>query len=174
MVDKARILAKQKLLTHERLRSALSYDSSSGIFTWKVRTQGRIQVGQIAGSINTNGHRQIRLDGLFWVAHRLAWFYVYGAWPENEIDHIDLIKDNNAISNLREATHVENCNNRRASPKTNKSGYKGVSLRRGQWHAQIKHKGKCYHLGNFDDPAEGHAAYVAASKKFHGVFGRIL
>ena len=133
----------------------------------------KIKVGQVAGSTNTNGHRQIRLDGIFWVAHRLAWFYVHGEWPENEIDHVDLNKDYNAITNLREATHFENCNNRKASPLTNTSGYKGVSLCRGKWTAQIKHKGKCHHLGYFDDPEEAHQAYVTASHKYHGQFGRI-
>ncbi len=172
MFDKDKMQARQAALSHDRLTEVLSYDPKTGIFIWKKQMQGRLKVGQIAGSINTNGHRQIRLDGVSWVAHRLAWFYVHTTWPENEIDHRDLNKDNNSLENLRPATHLENCNNRQASSKTNKSGYKGVSLNRGRWHAQIKHKGKCYHLGNFDDPAEGHAAYVAASKKFHGDFGR--
>lgn len=171
MFDKERIRAKQTLLSHGRLTQALSYDSATGVFRWKEVRRG--PVGRVAGHLNTNGHRQIKLDGLYWIAHRIAWFYVHGVWPENEIDHKDLNKDNNAIENLREATHVENCNNRKASPKTNKSGYKGVSLQHGRWHAQIKRKGKCYHLGLYDDPAEAHAVYVAASQKFHGEFGRI-
>jgi hypothetical protein len=172
MDEKEKIKIRQEILSHDRLTEVLHYDPITGIFTWKKQMMGRIKIGQRAGTINANGHRQIRLDRLTWMSHRLAWFYVHGVWPENEIDHRDLVKDNNAIVNLREATHVENCNNRRASPKTNKSGYKGVSLLRGRWHAQIKQKGKCYHLGYFDDPAEAHAVYVAASKRLHGDFGR--
>lgn len=164
---------RQKLLTHDRLLDVLSYDAISGVFRWKLAMMGRIKAGQVAGTFNGNGHRQIGLDGKIWMAHRLAWFYVHGVWPADEIDHRDLNKDNNAIVNLREATHIENCNNRRASPKTNKSGFKGVSKLRGKWHAQIKHKRRCYHLGYFDDPNEAHAAYVAASKKYHGEFGRL-
>lgn len=164
---------REPLLSHDRLLEVLLYDPISGVFTWKKSMMGRIWVGQVAGSINANGHRQITLDRIAWMAHRLAWFYVYKVWPENEIDHRDLNKDHNAIDNLREATHVENCNNRRASPKTNKSGYKGVSLNRGRWHAQIKHKRRCYHLGNFDDPVDAYAAYCEASKRLHGEFGRL-
>ena len=161
---------REATLAHSRLTEVLNYDIVTGIFTWKIQMQGRLKVGQQAGAINANGHRQIRLDRKTWMSHRLAWFYVHSIWPENEIDHRDLNKDNNALENLRQATHLENCNNRQASPKTNKSGFKGVSLNRGRWHAQIKHK--CYHLGNFDDPQEAHAVYVAASQKFHGEFGR--
>jgi HNH endonuclease/AP2 domain len=169
----SRMLIKQQNLTHERLLEVISYDPVTGVFVWKKPLNGRIKVGQIAGSINTNGHRQIRIDKYFWVAHRLAWFYVNKTWPENEIDHIDLVKDNNSIGNLREATRIENCSNRTASALTNTSGYKGVSRLRGKWHAQIKQAGKCYHLGYFDDPKVAHEAYIAASKRLHGEFGRL-
>lgn len=164
---------REASLSHARLLEVLAYDQITGVITWRKSLQGRITVGQVAGSLNANGHRQIHLDGKNWMSHRLAWFYLHKAWPKNEIDHRDLNKDNNAIENLREATRVENCCNRRASPKTNVSGYKGVSAIRGKWHAQIKHKGKCYHLGYYEDPKEAHAVYVAASNKFHGEFGRI-
>lgn len=169
-----RNLSKEALLDHAYLASVLFYDPDTGIFSWKVSPNGRIRVGQQAGTLNGNGHRQIKIDGRFMMAHRLAWFYIHKAWPEDEIDHRDLNKDNNAIGNLREATHMQNCRNRKASPKTNVSGYKGVSLLRGRWHAQIKHKGKCHHLGYFDDPATAHQAYVSASQKYHGSFGRTV
>jgi HNH endonuclease/AP2 domain len=171
--DKSRILAKQENLTHDRLTEVLSYDPLTGVFVWKKALNGRIKVGQIAGSINTNGHRQIRLDGYYWVSHRLAWFYVKREWPADEIDHHDLNKDNNSFRNLREATHLQNCSNRRASPLTNTSGYKGVSPLRGRWHAQIKRAGRNHSLGYFDDPKEAHEAYMEASIKLHGEFGRL-
>lgn len=167
-----RTLEKEALLTHARLTEILSYDTETGVFTWKVSMMGRIKIGQAAGTLNTNGHRQIKIDGVYWLAHRLAWFYVNRTWPDDEIDHIDLNKDNNAIANLRQASHLENCRNRK-KPMTNTSGYKGVSWVKGQWQAQIKHHGQCIHLGAFDDPEEAHQAYVAASDKYHGEFGRV-
>jgi HNH endonuclease/AP2 domain len=171
-VKTERMIEKEALLTHARLTEVLAYNPNTGIFLWKVSPMGRIKIGQSAGSINTNGHRQITLDRQHFVAHRLAWFYIYAEWPDDEIDHEDLNKDNNAIDNLREATHSENCRNRKASPLTNTSGYKGVTWHCNKWHAQIKHNTKVFYLGSFDEPTEAHAAYVEASKKFHGEFGR--
>ena len=169
-----RTAEKEAILTYRRLTEVLSYDPCTGVFLWKISPMGRIKIGQVAGAINGNGHRFIRIDKTNFMAHRLAWFYVNETWPDDELDHIDLVKDNNVISNLREATHIENCRNRKASPLTNTSGYKGVSLNHGRWHAQIKHKGKCYHLGYFDDPEVAHQAYIDASKVHHGEFGRTV
>jgi hypothetical protein len=166
------MLEKEASLFHERILEVLEYNQETGAFTWKVSPMGRIKIGQQAGSINTNGHRQIRIDGMYFLAHRLVWFYVKKVWPSEEIDHIDLDKDNNSFRNLREANRSENCRNR--SPNTNTSGYKGVIWHRGQWQAQIKHQGKCLHLGGFDDPATAHEAYKAASKELHGAFGRTI
>jgi hypothetical protein len=95
--DKAKMQARQATLTHDRLTEVLSYNRESGIFTWKKIGRGYPK-GE-AGNLNTNGHRQIGIDRKYWVAHRLAWFYVHGVWPENEIDHRDLNKDNNALEN---------------------------------------------------------------------------
>jgi len=118
-------------LTYDRLKEVLFYDQNTGIFLWKYSKQSRF-VGEIAGSKNNKGYRSISIDGVLYKEHRLAWFYVYGKWPENEIDHINRIKIDNKISNLREVTKSQNRQNINVK-KNNKSGCRGVS-----WHKTHK------------------------------------
>lgn len=165
---------REKRLSHERLREVLRYDAITGVFTWAKRTSNRVAVGAVAGQVDRNGHRMINVDGLRYMAHRLAWFYFYGRWPVDEIDHRNLRKDENWIDNLREATHTENVRNviRR---KNNKTGFKGVirhSQARDKFMAQITLGGVPKYLGLFDDPKTAHEAYMTASAKYHGEFGR--
>lgn len=99
---------KQGELRHERLLDALSYDSETGVFRAKI-ARSKIRVGDIVGGTSHfRGYRIIRLDWHKYLAHRLAWFYVYGAWPDHLIDHIDGNPLNNAIANLREVTIQQN------------------------------------------------------------------
>ena len=74
---------QRKLVTLSRLHEALDYDANTGIFTWRVR-RGGIPLGKVAGTTNHTGHVQIMLDGLFYGAHRLAWFYVHGEWTKEQ------------------------------------------------------------------------------------------
>lgn len=97
---------KQKLLTHERLTTLLDYRAELGIFYWNVSRRGPVRAGDRAGHI-VKGHRQIKIDGIQYYEHRLAWFYVTGKWPADLIDHSDLDKGNNPFSNLREANNSE-------------------------------------------------------------------
>ena len=103
---------KENALSHDRLLSLLDYDRMSGTFRWirrQNRYANRIKVGDIAGGSNkVNEYWQIRINDYLYTGHRLAWFYVYGRWPVNELDHINRDKTDNRISNLREATHIEN------------------------------------------------------------------
>lgn len=157
----------------EYLKSILSYDSQSGIFTWLVCKGRRIKQGQIAGTILNNGYRKIIIDGVQYLEHRLAWFFENGKWPDNEIDHIDTNKTNNAIKNLRQATNIENHRNTN-KPSNNTSGFKGVSYHktRKKYYASIKVKNKLNHLGSFNTPKEAHAAYCDAAKRLFGEFAR--
>ena len=173
MADKAQMHARQAKLSHDRLLDVLSYDPETGIFLWKKRISIRIVVGKVAGRLDRNGHIQITIDGIRWMAHRLAWFYVHSVWPDDEIDHRDLKKSNNALINLRQSTRLQNmCNT--PKPINNTSGYKGVYFdkRCQKWVAQIHAKGRHYWLGSFDDLKDAHAAYVDGSKQKHGEFGR--
>lgn len=165
------------MLTHESLVAALSYDGGTGVFTWRSYRTGTAPKGATAGNINTNknGRKYLRIciDGKAFLAHRLAWFYVHGEWPELQIDHIDGDGLNNRIENLREATVSQQNQNRRMH-KNNTSGVKGITWkkRRGKWQAQIEHQGKAIYLGSFENKEAAAEAYAVAAKKYHGEFAR--
>lgn len=161
-------------LTIHRLIEVLSYDSETGIFRWMVCQSRRNHVGDQAGTIGSDGYRIIQIDGWHYKASRLAWLHYYGRWPVPQADHRDLDRDNNRISNLREATDSQNSANTGLLP-TNRSGFKGVSRatpKATRWKAQIRKDGKRYFLGYFETPEKAHAAYCAAAQELHGDFAR--
>ena len=84
------------------MKDLLNYDPDTGDFTWKVSTSNRVRVGQVAGTLRHDGYIRIKVNGKLYLAHRLAWFFVYGVWPVEFLDHIDQDKSNNRINNLRE------------------------------------------------------------------------
>lgn len=156
------------MITAQELRERLDYDPVSGVFRWKTSASNRIRVGSTAGCINTIGYCQIYIGSKPYLAHRLAWLHVFGAWPDGVIDHINGNRSDNRICNLREATRAQNNANARVRS-DNTSGLKGVSPLHGRWAAQA---GGVY-LGLFDTPEEAHAAYVAAAKERFGNFARL-
>lgn len=164
---------KALLITIERLKVVLSYDPKTGYFTWLNPASAHIKTGQRAGTVGVLGYVHITISRRIYLGHRLAWFYMTGEWPSDEIDHKDLNKSNNAWSNLREATHAENLHNRRAS-KNNKSGYKGVwwHPKAGKWQAQICTNRTRTYLGLFSRAEDASAAYKAAAERLHGEFSR--
>jgi hypothetical protein len=127
----------------------LQYDPETGIITWIQAKNNRIKVGQIAGTINHTGYLHIRLDGKLYQAHRLAWFLYYGKWPTNHIDHINGIKTDNRINNLRDVTRSENQLNRKGHrDKTYK--YYNFHKQINKWQVQKRIEGKQKHLGCFE------------------------
>lgn len=162
------------VLTVDRVRELLRYDLETGVFTWR-RTAGPAKTGAaVRGEVTESGYLRIVVDGCRARAHRLAWFYVYGAWPEGEVDHINGNRMDNRIANLRVCSRSENSKNRRLS-RSNTSGFKGVHWhkRLGKWVAKIKVDGRHVHLGCFGSPGEAFAAYKAAAPIYHGEFHRI-
>jgi len=100
------------ILTQARLRELLHYDPETGIFTWLQRRAGKAQKGSIAGRYHPSGHRIIRVDVTSYYAHRLAWIYVHSYIPDGlVIDHINHVRDDNRICNLRPVTHKVNSQN---------------------------------------------------------------
>ncbi len=98
-------------LTAEYLRSILHYDQETGIFTWKVRTARRVKAGDVAGCSDGDGYRLIKVQSRLYKAHRLAWLYIHGSWPKDQIDHINRIRTDNRIANLREVSNKQNLQN---------------------------------------------------------------
>ena len=133
-----------KPLTQKALKEQLSYDSSTGVFTRKKAVSGYV-VGDICGSTCKTGYVQISVKHKLYKAHRLAWLYTYGYFPEEFIDHINHNRADNRIGNLREVSVQEN-NKNRAIPKQNTSGVIGVSYRercpKRPWVVQVNIEGK--------------------------------
>jgi hypothetical protein len=151
------------------MNTKLNYDPVTGVFTWAISTCNRVRVGARAGTLQKTGYRIIRIDGKNYMAHRIAWWFVHGNWPADQIDHINGIKDDNRIANLREATNAENAQNMGKS-RRNTSGYIGVSWNKhaGKFVSQIMINGKVKYLGLFPDKEEAHQAYLDAKVKYHG------
>ena len=99
----------------------------------------------------------------------MAWLYVHGKFPSDQIDHINLDKLDNRIVNLREATAAQNFANREAYT-NNTSGFKGVRKKGRKWEARIGFNGKVLTIGSSDSPEQAHAAYVAKAKELFGEF----
>lgn len=155
------------MLSNERLKELLDYDSNTGIFRWLAK-RGRATSGSVAGSVMKNGYLRIRIDGDMYLAHRLAWFYVYEKWPEGDIDHINCNKKDNRIFNLRTATRQQNMRNQNKKS-SNTSGFKGVhfSKDKNKWCARIRIDNKRMFLGYFSSASDAHAAYASACKRHH-------
>ena len=159
------------MITQAELKNLFYYDPITGIFIWRLTRQG-VNIGQPAGSINSDGYRIICVDGRYYTAGRLAWLWMKGKWPERDIDHIDTDPSNNRWNNLRLATISQNAGNRKKA-KNNTSGFKGVCMATcGRWVARICINGRRFHLGYFDTAANAHKAYVAAAEKYFGEFAR--
>ena len=161
-----------KTLDHKTLLHIIQYDPETGDFFWKS-PRPKIQVGAKAGSLHYRGYINVCIDGKSYMGHRLAWFYMIGEWPSNQIDHINRNKSDNKFANLREATNGQN----RANTKTtNKHGLKGVRLlpwmkKTGNcWQAQITHNKKVHYLGCYRTKEEAHFRYCKAATEFHKDF----
>lgn len=159
-------------LTQERLKELLHYDPETGLFTW-LRAQGASSVGKRAGYIGCSGYVYIRADKVLWPAHRLAWLYMTGSFPENEIDHVNGDPGLNKWDNLREATSAQNKYNTKFRI-DNSSGFRGVSWapQSNKWRAMIGVGCRLIHIGLFDNAVDANAAYVARAKKEFGAFYR--
>jgi hypothetical protein len=156
-------------LSHEHLLEHLRYEPETGLFWW-LKKVGRRRLDVPAGATDTGGYRQIYIIGRLWMAHRLAWFYVHGVWPEEDLDHRDRDRSNNRIANLRPATRPQNTAN--ATGKGNATGFTGVHLdkRSGRFLASIGHDYKVVHLGTFDTAEAAHEAYVQRKRQLHPEF----
>lgn len=148
-------------LTHAALLRELMYDEESGNF-YSRRRYSQDGTPQRVGHIKPKGYGVVSASGWPYAAHRLAWFYVHGQWPEHEVDHINGNKTDNRICNLREVTKKQNQENRKNF--NGKSGVRGVCWAEsaGKWKAYIRHNKKLYNLGLFDSKEEAGAAAKAA------------
>lgn len=154
-------------ISQEEIRNLLDYNPDTGLFFWK-RNRGKILAGTKAGHPNSMGHLEIKINYKAYLAHRLAWLYIYGHFPEGDIDHANRVRNDNRLSNLRLATRSQNIANSRR--KLGASGYRGVHAHGPSWRAMIKKNGKLMVLGTYKTPEAAYEAYCKASKKLFGEF----
>ena len=160
------------MLTQERLKEVLEYSPFLGLF-WRIKaTSKSVKVGNVAGSRRRNGYVEMSIDGRRYYAHRLAFLYMTGSFPKNQVDHIDGDPSNNRWKNLREATGSENMCNRHKIQSNNKSGVTGVNwiARTGKWRSMICINGKQTHLGYFIDKKDAINARRKAEIDYYGEF----
>jgi hypothetical protein len=139
-------------ISQSELKRQFQYNPLTGLFTRLVSNHSKFKVGEIAGSLMKDGYIRISINHKHYLAHRLAWLYVYGYMPEY-IDHVNGNRSWNLISNLRECTEQENSVNAKIR-KDNSSGYKGVTYheKTGKWQARCSHDKVRYCLGLYDTP----------------------
>lgn len=163
------------------LRDGIAYDPSTGNAVWMPREVpmfggtlrglarwNKIFSGRIVGSNDKNGYRRVNLAGRDWFVHRVVWAIYYGEWPVGCIDHINTVRDDNRISNLRQCTKAENSRNSRLVRSA--SGFRGVVSNGPKYQAQIRANGRGIYLGLFASPEAAAIAYDNAAERLHGKF----
>lgn len=151
-------------LTQDRLKQLLAYDAQTGVFTWLQPCSrfSQIKPGNAAGCVHARGYVHIKVEGRAYKAHRLAWLYTYGRWPQPSVDHINRVKTDNRIVNLREVDQLANMQNK-SLYRRNKTGFPGVScLPSGRYVAQLQVAKKNQYLGVYDTPELASEAYYRA------------
>lgn len=155
-------------LTQKRLKELLDYHPGTGVFTWRINRGGTAKTGSVAGCVLGDEYLQIQIDGKGYYAHRLAWLYVHGEFPPDQLDHINRVRADNRIANLRPATNAEN-NQNQCRRSDNTSGVVGVYWYKqlGKWRALIQLNGRLMHLGYYKTIEEAAAARAVAKAKYH-------
>ncbi|MBJ2270469.1 HNH endonuclease [Pseudomonas sp. MF6772] len=163
----------QNTLTADRVRELLNYCPETGIFTRKIRTAQRHKASSRADFLVTSGsspgYHRVSVDSKRYQAHRVAWLYVHGVWPAEQIDHINGVRSDNRIANLRVADYTLNMENQRSAYRNNRSGLLGAiwDQQSSKWRGQIVVEKKKIHLGSFSTAQDAHAAYLEAKRTLH-------
>ena len=146
----------------------LRYDPETGSFTWIV-TKSAQRAGARAGGVDRHGYRRLQIDGAQYLEHRLAFLYMTGAFPPDEVDHINRDRSDNRWENLRPADRIQNQGNV-ALLRSNTSGSRGVVFHKktGKWQAQITLHQKRKYIGLYDTVSEAAEAYATEALKHFG------
>jgi hypothetical protein len=169
------------MLSADEVRRLLDYDPTTGILTWrerqnlkpKARSWNARNAGKPITVIDNKGYICVQIYKKKYRAHRIAWLHFYGAWPELDLDHINGLKTDNRIANLREATVAQNGHNV-ALTSRNSSGVRGVFWHKGagKWQAGICFEGREIYLGLFASLEDAKAVRERAEKTYYGEFAR--
>lgn len=160
-------MAATELLSFAKARDLLDYCHETGVIQWRASI-GTARAGNVAGCIGRDGYREIKISGITYRAHRLAWLHFYGEWPKQCIDHINGIRTDNRIVNLRDVPKSTNSQNlRKVRPNNKSTGLLGAYPQNRRWIAKIRVAGRQIHIGTFDTPEAAHAAYVEEKRRSH-------
>lgn len=162
------------MITQETLKEFVSYDHITGDLVWIKSPAKRIAIGNKIISTGKKGYIRLTLKGHYLLGHRVCWFYMFGVWPD-QIDHINGIRNDNRLVNLRDVKAADNAKNKK-KPINNKSGVVGVRWvhQHNRWAAQIHNNGKSKALGYFKDKQSAINARSKAEKElgYHENHGR--
>lgn len=168
-------------ITPQIIREFLDYDPETGLLYWKERDRKWFIADRFHGtwntryagkraftSVNTQGYFQGQILDKLQRAHRVVWAHYYGEWPKDQVDHINGVRIDNRIANLRSVTNKQNSRNSTLNIR-NTSGVCGVSWceERKKWQAYITVDGKMRPLGRYEHKSEAIAVRKAAEKE-HG------
>lgn len=156
------------MITQELLHKMFFYDPNSGSLLFKPYLANK-RKNQVVGYLQSNGYMCVSVEGKKHSLHRLIWMFHYGSFPSKQIDHVNGIKTDNRIENLREANSSENQQNQRQPSASNTSGFLGVTWckKNKRWVSGIKLNRKRFHLGYFDTPEKAYDAYLAKKRELH-------
>lgn len=151
--------------TREFLLALLAYDPHTGLLVWRIKPSAATKAGSVAGTLHPQGYIMVHVKHTNYAAHRLAWLFTYGEWPDYT-DHINGVRSDNRITNLRSVTNTENLQAHRKARTDSVAKLLGVCYRKdtGKWQARIQRNGKQKSLGLFASPEAAHAAYAAEKK----------
>ena len=157
-------------VTQAYVKKLFKYDRKTGELISRA-TRGRAKAGQSSKSKDKDGYLVVGFNGKLYRTHRVIWLYVHGEWPKNDCDHINRIKDDNRISNLRDITRAENKQNQTVT-RLSKSGVKGVYWANcyQRWVAEIGHENKQIVIGQFkekEDAIDAYKFFAIALHKFN-------
>lgn len=156
------------MLTQERLKELFSYDAETGLFV-RIKNVSNAKQGSILKKQDSKGHLQVRIDGKQYAVHRLVWLFCFGEFPQNSIDHINGIRTDNRLKNLRDVNVSVNAQNIHSARKDSRTKLLGASLHKasGKYVAQISINGKIKHLGSFKTAEEAHQQYIFTKRQLH-------
>lgn len=153
-------------LPPELVRELVNYDPETGVFTLRSSPKAHC-VGNILGAVDAKGYVRFNIQKISVAAHRVAWVHQYGYWPRDQIEHVNGVRSDNRIANLRECTNAENRQNIKREG-YGVSGHVGVHRGYGgKWVASIGLAGKRVYLGIYDNVDDAIAAYKAAKVGTH-------
>jgi hypothetical protein len=150
----------------EAMKRVLRYDSETGEFWWTAEAPTKV-AGKLANAKDRMGYVCLKVNGKMHKAHRLAWAFVYGEFPEKHIDHINGDPSDNRLCNLRLADRKLNMQNQRRARSDNATGVLGVRKNGSGYRAEIRVDGKRINLGTYPTTELAHIAYVDAKRKHH-------